>query len=506
VPILNGQNVASVTMTVNPVNDAPSFMKGSNLTVSHKDGAQTVEGWATSLSPGPANESGQSLSFLVSADPLERFATQPALSPGGTLTYSPKPGANGVATVTVRLQDSGGTANGGIDTSASQTFTIEVLGDSLAPTTAAVTDPSLPNGENGWFTQDVTVTMTAADDEGGVGVAGVRYALDDGEWQQVAAPAQATLAMEGAHALKYRSLDLAGNEEAERTLAIKIDKTAPTTEIGFGRHWPVDDPDALSYVQIRVTDPASGLREIDHRSTDATGNYVTPPIEQTQDIDGQWVEGISAVSPEGQGETRPTRTIFVKAGAGPSTLTFRVRDAAGNLLNDPNLGIQEMDFLERDRSQSRTFDGVGQERSRFSILSKQGALRNVQLQVNGETVSVGEVKAGAVQVVDLRSRLMNRTDNVVSVTAKGDAGTQALALVSSATLTNVEAASPDMALQRGDLNKDRTLNVADVVSLLHLAARLQTATPSARLLGDVNLDGRVNVSDAVFLLRKVIRR
>ena len=54
------------------------------------------------------------------------FAAQPAIAPNGTLTYTPAANANGSATVTVRVIDNGGIAFGGIDTSASQTFTITV--------------------------------------------------------------------------------------------------------------------------------------------------------------------------------------------------------------------------------------------------------------------------------------------------------------------------------------------------------------------------------------------
>jgi hypothetical protein len=42
------------------------------------------------------------------------------------LTYTPSSSAGGTATITINLRDSGGTANGGVDTSASQTFTITV--------------------------------------------------------------------------------------------------------------------------------------------------------------------------------------------------------------------------------------------------------------------------------------------------------------------------------------------------------------------------------------------
>src|SRR5207302_3848543 len=51
------------TITVNPVNDAPSFTKGANQTVNNNAGPQTVNNWATNISPGPADESGQTVTF-----------------------------------------------------------------------------------------------------------------------------------------------------------------------------------------------------------------------------------------------------------------------------------------------------------------------------------------------------------------------------------------------------------------------------------------------------------
>jgi hypothetical protein len=53
------------------------------------------------------------------------FAVPPQLNSAGDLTYTPKPNAHGKATVTVTLQDSGGTAAGGIDT-VTKTFLIVV--------------------------------------------------------------------------------------------------------------------------------------------------------------------------------------------------------------------------------------------------------------------------------------------------------------------------------------------------------------------------------------------
>src|SRR4030095_3964413 len=53
----------SFTITVNAVNDAPSFTKGADQSVNADAGAQTVNGWATAISPGPPNEAGQTVSF-----------------------------------------------------------------------------------------------------------------------------------------------------------------------------------------------------------------------------------------------------------------------------------------------------------------------------------------------------------------------------------------------------------------------------------------------------------
>ena len=118
---------STFTVTVGPVNDAPSFTAGPDQTVLSLAGAQTVPGWATSILSGPGDESLQSVTFSVTNDNPGLFAAQPVIAPNGGLTYTPNLLAIGTATVTVRVTDNGGTANGGIDTSPPQTFTITIL-------------------------------------------------------------------------------------------------------------------------------------------------------------------------------------------------------------------------------------------------------------------------------------------------------------------------------------------------------------------------------------------
>jgi hypothetical protein len=109
-----------------PVNVAPSFTRGADQSVLADAGAQTVPGWATAISAGPAGEAGQVLDFLVTTDNAALFSQQPAVLADGTLKFTPAPGTAGIATVAVRLHDSGGSVGGGEDTSAAQTFTITV--------------------------------------------------------------------------------------------------------------------------------------------------------------------------------------------------------------------------------------------------------------------------------------------------------------------------------------------------------------------------------------------
>lgn len=126
----------TATITVNPVNDAPSFVKGADSSAIAGTAAQTVVNWATSISSGPANESTQTVSFNLSNNNNNLFSVQPAIDSAGNLTYTPAFGVSGTATVSATLSDNGGTANGGANTSAAQTFTINITADSIVPAAA----------------------------------------------------------------------------------------------------------------------------------------------------------------------------------------------------------------------------------------------------------------------------------------------------------------------------------------------------------------------------------
>jgi hypothetical protein len=153
----DGETIQAFPVTINPVNDAPSFVKGGNLSIPEDSAPQSVAGWATAITPGPPDESSQTLQFLVSSDNPSLFSAGPFLAADGTLTYTPAPHANGVAMLTVRLQDSGGAATGGADTSAPQNFTVTLEPVNDPPTPVTMVEPT----NNAAFATPATIHLAA---------------------------------------------------------------------------------------------------------------------------------------------------------------------------------------------------------------------------------------------------------------------------------------------------------------------------------------------------------
>ncbi|MGH3010856.1 MAG: beta strand repeat-containing protein [Gaiellaceae bacterium] len=149
---LNGGSAATVSVTVTCVNDAPSFVKGpdqANVANQNADGsprAFTIDPWATAISAGPANESGQTVEFVIdSVIPASIFTVQPSVSATGVLSFTTDPTQTGTATIVLRIRDNGGTANGGSDTSVTQSFTIQTIN----PPPIAVDDSYTATGNVG---------------------------------------------------------------------------------------------------------------------------------------------------------------------------------------------------------------------------------------------------------------------------------------------------------------------------------------------------------------------
>jgi len=118
--------IDSFTIQVAAVNDPPRFTKGASQVAGVGTGGATVSNWATAISSGPPDESGQKMAFRIATSKPSLYAQQPSLSADGTLRFTPSATATGTDTLFVRLGDDGGTADGGLDSSAIDTFAIVV--------------------------------------------------------------------------------------------------------------------------------------------------------------------------------------------------------------------------------------------------------------------------------------------------------------------------------------------------------------------------------------------
>lgn len=333
-------STGTVTITVNPVNDAPSFTIGSDQTVAQDSGPQSVAGFITGISPGPANESGQVVSFLVSNDNNGLFSAQPAIDGSGTLTYTPAAGQSGSALVTVAAMDDGGTANGGDDTSDPQTFTITIV----APLNNPPVITSL-TGDVAGTEGDTFDFMSAATDADPGDV--LTYTYDFGDGSPTQAGVDLTMVShvyttDGTYTLTLTVTDGNGGSDAETLEVVVSDPTTGTPDV------------TVTISTSTPTLPASG-GILDYVVT-VTNNEATP-----QTLDGWLVLAFpdgrtTQVRPPktltfGPGETLQatlSRRIPAKFPPGTYTVTGRVGDMSTGDVYDSDVFtfVKEADVMK----------------------------------------------------------------------------------------------------------------------------------------------------------------
>ncbi len=127
----NGGNPLAIkkfVIHILPVNERPTFNIGQNLTVRSTSGPQVHTRFASGFQPGGGvDETKQRvLEYMVTTINPQLFTVPPRIDAAGTLRFTPAPGKTGIARITVRVRDNGGTLNGGIDTSFAKVFSIQL--------------------------------------------------------------------------------------------------------------------------------------------------------------------------------------------------------------------------------------------------------------------------------------------------------------------------------------------------------------------------------------------
>ena len=256
----------TVAITVNPVNDEPSFTKGADLTVNEDTGPQTVNGWATNIQKGPANESGQALTFDVTTTNNALFSVLPTIDANGNLTYTTAANAFGTATVTVVLRDNGGTANGGDDTATTQTFTITVNPVNDAPDLAPDVNPAFYNANSpGAVTVFPNVTVTDVDN---TTLTGATVVIAFGKQTGDALQFTNQNGITGSYNAATGVLTLSGNASvADYQAALRSITFSSTTQQPVGVRtisWVVNDGSAQSNLSEPATTLLAVIGRIDH--------------------------------------------------------------------------------------------------------------------------------------------------------------------------------------------------------------------------------------------------
>jgi hypothetical protein len=138
---------------------------------------------------------------------------------------------------------------------------VEIRIDKLPPVTSH--ELSGTAGDAGWWVSDVTVTLSTADDTSLTGdVSGVdytEYSINGGEWTTYLDPI--LIHGDGVYIVDYRSLDIAGSEEADKPIEVRVDTTPPVSSVDqIEPYWR----DSTSFVvSATASDALSGVMGVE---------------------------------------------------------------------------------------------------------------------------------------------------------------------------------------------------------------------------------------------------
>jgi cytochrome c len=224
--------------------------------------------------------------------------------------------------------------------------------DETAPVTTATTDPATP-GASGWYTAPVTVTLAAADESSGV--ASTEYSVDGGAFTAYGEPF--AVSGDGSHEVRYRSTDAAGNVEEARTLAVKVDATAPLTAAQFAPPNDAGWSDGAVPVTLSAADDTSGVAGTEYSVDGGAWTPYTGPVDVSGD--GTHTVAYRSSDKAGNAETEKAATIKID-GTLPTVLVSGIAD--GQVYGDSQdlrISWQAVDTTSGVRTLRGTLDGAG---------------------------------------------------------------------------------------------------------------------------------------------------
>lgn len=147
------------------------------------------------------------------------------------------------------------------------------LDDVTPPVTTHSLSPLKPNGKNGYYISNVTVTLNARDDESGVDR--IEYRIDGGSWQAITGENGTFIIRQDGNdmVIEYRAVDNAGNQEDTNEFIISMDLTQPELDYIYNLAPLLEDSIWYECFRANAEDWTSGMDRVEffiedeHRET-----------------------------------------------------------------------------------------------------------------------------------------------------------------------------------------------------------------------------------------------
>jgi hypothetical protein len=458
----------SFVLTVLSVNDVPSFTLSTNLvTVTEDSGAYSGTGFATSISSGPSNESTQTNNFILTVTNTAFFATQPALSPTGTLTFRPATNAYGTNTISVVLRDSGGTTNGGVNVSAAQTFDIAVTTVNDAPVISGISAFSI-NEDVG--TTNRTFVLTDVDTD----ITTVTVSASSSDTNLV------TVTTSGTSTNRTLAITTVTNANGTATITLVADDGSATTTNSFVLTVnAVNDAPSFTLMTNVVTVGEDGG---DYSQANFATNIVVGPTDESAQTNSfvltvtntSFYAVQPAISPGGTLTFRPNTNVF-----GTNNISVVLRDSGGT--NNGGVSASAAQILRvvvASTNDAPVINGI----SSFSINEDAGrtnktfTVTDVDTVITNVTVTATSSDTNLVTVA-VSGTTTNRTLAITTVTNAN--GTATITLVASDT---IDTTTNTFTLTVNAVNDAPVITPLTALSILEDAA----ATNLTVLVNDVD--------------------
>ncbi len=145
--------------------------------------------------------------------------------------------------------------------------------ETIPPVTTMQVTPQ-PNAV-GWWNSDITINLTAQDNEGGSGMDEIIYSLQSNGKEQYAKGNSATIVIsqEGKDTLEYDAVDKERNHEQVHTFTANLDKTPPQVTLSATPSvlWPPNNKMVNVTISGQATDVLSGIDTVTFKVVDSYG-------------------------------------------------------------------------------------------------------------------------------------------------------------------------------------------------------------------------------------------